>query len=450
MGWFGRGKSDKRERTSERRSSGIGDPTQVLTGDDRIDAQKVRILLDTIAELISTVDHEEVLTSIVDNAIRVVKAERGILFLFQDGDPDRPRIQVARDNRGHDLQAPIQYSTTVVRDVCQTGESKTWKVSSSQSEAVDLSQSIVDMKLTSVMCTTLRVKDRRLGVIYVDSRATQREFDRADLRFFDALAGALAVAVENARLIREILATERVKEQVKIARTIQEGLLPKDPGSLDGFDIAGWSRPADEALGDYYDFIPLADGRWIVTIGDVAGHGIGPALLMSSARSMLHSLTDGPFDLADVLDRMNKRFEADTGGAIFMSLFVALLDPVGKTFVYANAGQNAPALLEGTGSKVVELERTGVALGIDAGGGYGISGPVTFRPGDTLVLATDGILEARRGDDFYGKRRLEETVRKHRDLPSKELIAAVHRSVLDFTGGRPPDDDLTLVIVRAR
>lgn len=450
MGWFGRSKSEKRERTSFGRPPELADHTQVLTGDDRIDSQKVRILLDTIAELISTVDHKEVLTSIVDNAIRVVKAERGILFLFQDGDPERPKIQVARDNRGKDLPTPIQYSTTVVRDVCETGESKTWKVSSSQSEAVDLSQSIVDMKLTSVMCTTLRVKERRLGVIYVDSRATQREFDRADLRFFDALAGALAVAVENARLIREILATERVKEQVKIARTIQEGLLPQDPGAISGFEISGWSLPAEEALGDYYDFIPLENGRWIVAIGDVAGHGIGPALLMSSARAMLHSLTDGPFELSDVLDRMNKRFEADTGGAIFMSLFVAVLDPAEKTLVYANAGQNAPMLLRDGGGKAFELERTGVALGIDGAGGYEEKGPVTFASGDTLVLTTDGILEARKGDEFFGKTRLQEAVRRFHAMSAKDLIQSVHRSVLEFTDGEPPDDDLTLMIVRSR
>lgn len=448
MGWFGRGKEPKKaDRTHSRRSP--GDRTQVLTGDDRIDAPKVRILLDTIAELISTVEHADVLTKIVDNAIRVVGAERGILFLFEDGDPERLRIQVARDAGGRDLQEPIQYSTTVTHRVATTGEPTNWKVSASQEQELDLSQSIVDMKLTSVMCTTLRVKDRRLGVIYVDSRATQREFDRADLRFFDALAGALSVTVENARLIRETLAAERVKEQVKIARTIQEGLLPRDPEGVAGFQLAGWAAPAEEALGDYYDFIRLADGRYMIAIGDVAGHGIGPALLMSSARSLLHSLTDGTFHLDEVLKRMNHRFEQDTRGALFMSLFVAVLDPAARTLHYGNAGHTAPLLVREGAEESVDLVRTGLALGIEADSTYMVEGPVRLLPGDVLVLTTDGVLEARRGDEFFGRDRLRRTIRNGARLPAQELIRSIHRAVLDFTRGVRPDDDLTLVVLRA-
>lgn len=420
----------------------------MLTGDDRIDAPKVKILLETIADLISTVDNRAILTSIVDRAIRMVRAERGILFLFENDDPSKLRIMVARDSSGRDLRPPIQYSTTVTRKVATGGEPTCWKVSS-QEQAVDLSQSIVDMKLRAVMCVTLRVKDERLGVIYVDSRATHREFSRADLRFFDALAGALSVAVENARLVREIVASERMKEQIKIARTIQEGLLPQNPTGIAGFEVAGWSLPAEEALGDYYDFVPLADGRWVVAIGDVAGHGIGPALLMSSARAVLRSFTqDDTFELSEILARMNARFEEDTGGEIFMSLFVAILDPRARTITYANAGHTAPALVRKDGSSQ-ELNRTGLALGIEAGLPYEVEGPIHLAAGDTLVLTTDGILEARAGEDFFGRDRLLAVVRENSALPAKDQIGAVHRAALNFTGDAPPDDDLTLVIVKA-
>lgn len=453
LGWFRRTKTpdpdpDERGREGddldERSSS---DATRLMTGDDRIDAQKVRILLDTIADLISTVDNRGILTSIVDKAIRMVRAERGILFLFEDDDPSRLRIMVARDASGRDLRPPIQYSTSVTKKVATGGEPTCWKVSS-QEQAVDLSQSIVDMKLRAVMCVTLRVKDRRLGVIYVDSRATHREFSRADLRFFDALAGALSVAVENARLVREIVASERVKEQVKIARTIQEGLLPRNPEGVPGFEMAGWSLPAEEALGDYYDFVRLPDGRWVVAIGDVAGHGIGPALLMSSARALLHAFTqDRGFDLGELLSRMNDRFEADTGGEIFMSLFVAVIDPGARTVTYGNAGHTPPLLLRASG-ECFDLTRTGLALGIEAGMPYGVEGPVALGAGDAIVLTTDGILEARAGDEFFGRDRLLRSFRRHAALSARELIGAVHRDVLTFTGETPPDDDLTLAIVR--
>lgn len=425
------------------------DATQLMTGDDRIDSQKVRILLDTIADLISTVDNRGILTSIVDKAIRMVHAERGILFLFEDDDPSKLRIMVARDASGRDLRPPIQYSTTVTRKVATGGEPTCWKVSS-QEQAVDLSQSIVDMKLRAVMCVTLRVKDRRLGVIYVDSRATHREFSRADLKFFDAFAGALSLAVENARLVREIVASERVKEQVKIARNIQEGLLPRNPEGVPGFEMAGWSLPAEEALGDYYDFVRMKDGRWIVAIGDVAGHGIGPALLMSSARALLHAFTqDKDFDLGELLARMNDRFEADTGGEIFMSLFVGVLDPKTRTMTYGNAGHTPPMWISPDGT-CRDLTRTGLALGIEAGMPYAVEGPITMEPGASLILTTDGIVEARAGEVFFGRDRLITSVAKHASLSARDLIGAVHRDVLTFTADSPPDDDLTLVIVRAK
>lgn len=450
MVWFGKS-----------RSRPAGDPAEeggrILTGDDRIDAPKVRILLDTIAELISSVEHRDVLRSIVDNAIRLVGAERGILFLFEDGDPSSPRIRVARDASGRDLEGPIRYSTTVVREVSQTGEARTWKVSSTHEEIRDLSKSVVDMRLTSVMCTQLRLKDRPLGVIYVDSRASHREFSRSDLRFFDALAGALAIAVENARLLREIVASERMKEQMEIARRIQEGLLPADPQDVPGFDVAGVSEAAEGAMGDYYDFIPVAPGRrggeerLVVAVGDVAGHGIGPALLMSSARSLLRALTDRPFELPDVLARMNRRFERDSRGShssLFMSLFLCVLDPSDRTLVYGNAGHVPPFVIRRDGS-VEWLERTGVALGIDPAQTYEQRGPLSLRPGDRLVAVTDGLVEARRGDETFGRDRLVEAVRSAADLPASGVLEALRRAVRSFAGEEVATDDMTAVVVRA-
>ena len=156
-------------------------------------------------------------------------------------------------------------------DVYETGASE---------EITDLSQSVVDLKLRALMCVSLSVKNRILGVIYVDSRVASRTFKRSDLKFFDALAGSMAITLENARLVAEYVEAERLKESLEIARNIQTGLLPKDPGVLKGFDIAGKLQPIEATAGDYYDFIPLPPNRLVIVAGDVTGHGVGPALLI--------------------------------------------------------------------------------------------------------------------------------------------------------------------------
>lgn len=448
-GTSGRHKLGKRPAPSDPDDSAGPDKTTLFSGDDRLDDKKVRILLSTMAELISPADVNELLRSIVDKAIRLVGAERGILFLFVENDPKKLKIQVARDDQGHNLRSPIPYSTTVTRQVASEGEPRSWQFSANE-QPTDLSQSVVDMKLRQVMCAPLRVKEKKLGVIYVDSKATAREYTRGDLKFFDALAGALSIAVENARLIRARMEAERVKAQIRIARTIQEGLLPRSPSDIPGFDIAGWSLPADEALGDYYDFVPMEDGRLLIAIGDVAGHGIGPALLMSSARSLLRSLADSDFPLDRILERMNDRFHQDTRGEIFMSLFIATLDPKSRTLVFGNAGHNAPMLIRKGDPRGHDLKQTGPALGIEEGVEYALLGPIQLEPGDVLALTTDGALEARSGDEFFGRERLEASLRRHADLPARALIDAIHADVRSFAGETPPSDDLTLVVLKAR
>lgn len=435
MGWFKSGKDVPKAPA----------PAPV---DDRLTADQVHVLVDGIAELISTVDHQRLLVSIVDKAIAAVGAERGILFLFGDGEPDKLLIQVARDRTGRDLPLPVQYSTTVTRKVATEGTPMCWKVSSHEG-AVDLSRSIVDMKLRAVMCVTLRVKERRLGLIYVDSRANQREFTAADLRFFDALAGALSIGVENARLVQEAIAAERLKEQMKIARHIQEGLLPRDPKGLMSFDVAGRAIPAEEALGDYYDFVPVAERDLLVAIGDVSGHGLGPALLMSSARALLRSAVRGTFRLDEVLGRMNDQFARDSDGAIFMSLQLIELDDRERVLRFANAGHTAPLLLRADGA-VETLPGDGLALGIEEGMPYDVSEPIQMNSGDVLVLITDGILEARRGDEVFGRERLAQSVVRSRDGDAAGVIRAIHQDVIQFTGSANQDDDVTLVVVKAR
>jgi sigma-B regulation protein RsbU (phosphoserine phosphatase) len=270
------------------------------------------------------------------------------------------------------------------------------------------------------------------------------------LRFFDALASALAIAIYNARLVADALEKERLKELLSIARGIQTGLFPADPKGIPGFDIAGFWMACEETAGDYYDFIPLSDDRLGLVMGDVSGHGVGPALLMTSARSLIRALCEEEsFDVADVVRRMNERFVLDVKDGMFMTFFFAVLDPKESSLVYVNAGQTPPMLLRLNGG-CEDFRTTGLALGIDSGIEYEEASPIQLRQGDVLALFSDGIVEARgpKGE-IFGRQRLAEVLSKSRTCSSRDILEHVKESVRTHLRGLPVADDLSLAIVKA-
>ncbi|MBU0756177.1 MAG: SpoIIE family protein phosphatase [Planctomycetes bacterium] len=422
----------------------MGESTTYLTGDGRVDSAKIKILLDTMAELISSTDPDKLIQSILDRSIRLVGAERGLLFLKEP--QGRPKIKIARDAAGNDLQGKIQYSTGVVNKVISTGEPVLLKVGAT--EVADLSQSVVDLKLRAVMCVTLSVKKRILGVIYVDSRATSREFKSSDLKFFDALANAMAISLENARLVAEYVKGERIKESLEIARGIQRGLLPVDPKGLKGFDIAGELIPEEMTAGDYFDFIPIPEDRMGLVVGDVTGHGVGPAILMSSVRAFLRGLAHSDFQIGTALRTLNEQLDRDTEADIFMSLFLGSLDLKRKCLTYGSAGHIPQLLYRAADGAFEELKRTGMALGIEGGLSFKASEAIELAPGDLLVLFTDGIIEARTKETLFGLDRLKGMIKDLRDLPAVTIVSKVLSAVSDFGKTQAGGDDLTLVVVK--
>lgn len=449
MGFFNRNKRDPLEKSVHPAFS--GDSTVYLTGDGSVDSAKIKTLLDTMAELISSMDPDSLLQSILDRSIRLVGAERGLLFLKDN--QDQPIIKIARDAAGNDLPGKIQYSTGVVKKVITTDEPVLLKVGAT--EVADLSQSVVDLKLRAVMCVTLSVKNRILGVIYVDSRATSREFKASDLKFFDALASAMAITLDNARLVAEYVEAERLKESLEIARGIQRGLLPEDPSGLQGFDIAGELIPEEMTAGDYFDFIPMQTGRLGLVVGDVTGHGTGPAILMSSVRAFLRGLAQADFNLSSALEYLNEQLDRDTEADIFMSLFLGALDLEKKSLTYGSAGHLPQLLYRARDGRFEELKRTGMALGIDSGLQFKTSEEIALESGDLLVLFTDGITEMRAGklqgqadDSLFGVDRFKEKIIELKDQPAAQIVSGVFSTVQHFGRGQKGGDDLTLVVVK--
>jgi sigma-B regulation protein RsbU (phosphoserine phosphatase) len=255
---------------------------------------------------------------------------------------------------------------------------------------------------------------------------------------------------DNLLSLDDLLDTGRMREQLEIARRIQRAFLPTAPPGLQAFDIAGWNEPCYEAGGDYYDFLRLPGGRLGLAIGDVSSHGIGPALLMASARSALRALFqvgDGP---GDVLSRLNDVLVADMLEDHFMTMFVGVLDLRTKRLRYAVAGHERPLLLRHAAEEFVRLSAPGIPLGIAPGFRYAEGQELVLRQGDLLACLTDGVWEAVDGaDEEFGYDRFEVVLRQHRSATAGGVIDAVRSAVAEFVGDTRQSDDITLMVLRA-
>ncbi|MFA4943935.1 MAG: SpoIIE family protein phosphatase [Lentisphaeria bacterium] len=243
----------------------------------------------------------------------------------------------------------------------------------------------------------------------------------------------------------ELLAQQ---EAMRIARDVQRRLLPAEPPRLPGFDIAGASHPADATGGDYYDFLPGPGNELLIAIGDVTGHGVGPALLMADVHAYLHSLALAQTGFRALLENANGLLCHDTGKERFVTFFLASLDPASRRFRWLNAGHPAGFVLDAAGKAKAELGPIAPALGLFPEAAFPEASELTLAPGDTVLLLTDGLLEAAGPEgDAFGVERTLDLVRRERGRGAAAVIESLFAAVQAFTGTEGIQDDLTAIVV---
>jgi sigma-B regulation protein RsbU (phosphoserine phosphatase) len=250
-------------------------------------------------------------------------------------------------------------------------------------------------------------------------------------------------------LTRERKAHAREVE-MRLARVIQQKLYPAASPETPGLDLAGSTFPADETCGDYFDFIALDGRRLCIALGDVSGHGFGPALLMAETRAYLRSLAKATSDLGWIMRRLNAFLCDDTEEERFVTLMLVVLDLDRRSLVYSSAGHVPGFLLDDTGATRLVLSSTGLPLGIFRDASFGSSLEVALDDGDLFVLLTDGASEAQdpRGEFFESKRILE-TVVALADEPSQGIVTGLHEAIGRFTSPATPHDDISAVVGKA-
>jgi serine phosphatase RsbU (regulator of sigma subunit) len=242
---------------------------------------------------------------------------------------------------------------------------------------------------------------------------------------------------------------ERMQLRFRIAREVQQKLFPAAPPSCPGFEISGTSHPAEHTGGDYFDYFPLADGGVAVAIGDVCGHGFGPALLMAATRAYLRALALTNARVGDILSLANRALAADIDDGRFVTLLLARLDPTARALVYVNAGHPSGYVLGHDGTVRTVLGSTSLPLGVTDLADFPEGEAVALLPGDHVLLLTDGVIEAVGPNRaFFGTERAIDVVRAHSGEPAGRIVEALYRAVRNFTGKDELDDDVTSVVIK--
>jgi len=260
------------------------------------------------------------------------------------------------------------------------------------------------------------------------------------------MAGSIADITEHRLSERKLREREA---GLLAAQRIQERLLPQSAPNLPGFDIAGAVYPAEFSGGDYFDYLPLQDGTLGVVVGDVAGHSVSSSLLTAATSSHIRSYAEVYTEIDKILARTNALLAKEIPGDSFVTLFLARIDPELRMVSYINAGHAPGYVLDEFGAIKATLNSEFPPLAILPDTEFSIGGPVSLESGDTVLLISDGVLEAMSPDgQMFGAERMLEVVRENRTGCASEIIDGLYRAVGDFTQRDRTADDVTTVVIK--
>lgn len=424
---------------------------------------KLTVLLEVARTLQSSLGVEEVLTSVVDAAISVTGAERGFLLL---ADGDRLEVKVARTRDGRNLSSEeLTVPTSVIlKELRQRRELLTMTFDPAM-ENFDPQKTIAALELRTVICIPLirmraggPPKDtlagaalhESTGVLYLDSRELGARLTVADRELLQTLALEASNVIENTRLLAEEQRNRKIQEELEIARTIQQSLLPRSLPQSGWFRASGISIPSQNVAGDYFDVRQTRADRFVNIIVDVSGKGVSSALLASLLQGIFVAASTEPPDLPALMSHTNEFLVERTEGEKYATMFYCILQRDG-TLHWTNAG-HCSGILVRPGKPYELLRPTSMPLGMMPDATFEVC-QTRLRPGDKLCLYSDGLSEAhlppngKEGFLFFGEERILATLRRYESHPCRVIQDALLQDVQEFLGGGEQTDDVTLLII---
>jgi phosphoserine phosphatase RsbU/P len=418
------------------------------------DLRQIAALLEGLRALGSGRVLDDVLSLVLDSAIDVSGAERGFIMLAAG--TGELEFKMAR-GRGRATLSGGSFATSrkIPEEVFRTGDPRL-VADLLDGDLANVHMGTVALGIRNVLCVPLRLvryvdraeavgEERRIGVLYLDSREKGSLLSGSTRAALETLATEAAVAIENARLYRETMEKARMEQEMRIAAEIQQALLPKAGRTGTYFSAAAASLPCRSIGGDFYDYVEMTDGSLGFALGDVAGKGPPAALLSAMMQGIFAAQAATSDRPSQTITRVNLALYRRGIESRFVTLMYGVLDPDGR-LVYCNAGHNPPLIIGASG--VRRLERGGPIVGLFESAIYEEEG-VNLARGDWLVIFSDGISEAMSATgEEYGEARIIRCVQANAGLEPQRLLESLFADVRDFARGAPQSDDITGMVLR--
>ncbi|HUE20327.1 MAG TPA: SpoIIE family protein phosphatase [Bryobacteraceae bacterium] len=418
---------------------------------------KLRAILDVARTLQTGLSLQDVLNSVVDAALAITGAERGFLLLRSGGELE---TRVARDRKGatlpsSDLRVPRR---VIKRALEQRRDLLSMNFDPQGTGEFRPERSVVDLELRSVISVplvrlskvrgdatnVLSTAEETAGVLYMDSRLATADLAGGNRELLQTLAIEASTILENARLLDEERIKQKIEEELDVARTIQQGLLPRSLPSDGWFRACGSSVASHQVGGDYFDVIPSGPDAWTAVVADVSGKGVSSALLASLLQGAFLAVSHGDKALDKRLERINVFLNERTSGEKYATVFYCLLERSGRLY-YVNAGHCPPLIVRHAGS-IESLAATAMPVGLVESAQFEVS-ETALADGDKIVIYTDGVTEAQNlQGEFFGRHKLRQVITEHHADSCQALHEAVQSAVAAFTESAPQADDITLVV----
>jgi len=424
------------------------------TGDSHYELSRLTLLLEATSLLHSQLPLESILATMLDHAIRITHADRGMLLEPDASGAMQVRVARGRERTSLSLET-VNPSRSVLRQAVEQGSAVINEdirladpnVRAAPSVVLQYLRSAVVIPLYAVPCAAeVAGQGELLGAVYLDSKR-EAAFSAWDRQILDALGAQAASILDNARLMQRERERQRLEQELSIARQIQQALVPQGLQDYPYLEITGIHRPCHEVGGDYFDVFPSADGRTAILIADVAGSGLGAALLATMLQGALTGMNLGA-EPVKVFEHLNGFLCDRAIVGRHVTMFFGLIDPNG-TLEFVRAGHPSPLLLRRGEASELYIEGS-FPIGLVDQASFSAS-RIRLEPDDTLLLFTDGVIEAEDKDrNLFGLRHLMDAFLQHSNASLDVLQSGILGRVEKFSKGAKQSDDITLLLVRYR